>query len=204
MENVTRKDKKFAGAAMKGLYWTVIDEHVFRKYPALLRVFDASRNAAAHVATPESEVTGMNKLFLLWAVDERAGRTGSYVKYLSEVLGSRPPWASHVQYMVPFLQNHVGGSEGLLWKDFMTWHSHNIASGTRCMSGIMFQVLAKVQSSVNAYAILKAAYNCPENQVLNRFCNWITVAEVSKLIVTPIATDTLQKIEEKKGRHREE
>ena len=108
----------------------VIDEHVIRKYPALLRVFDASPDGAAHVATPESEVTGMNKLFDLWAADEIAGTTGSYVKYLSEVLRSRPPWAAHVQYMVPFLQNHAGGTEeGLLWKEFMTWHSHNIAVG---------------------------------------------------------------------------
>ena len=203
MENVSRKDEKFARAVLKGLFWTIIEEYVIRKYPALLRVFDTSRNAAAHVATPESEVTGMNKLFDLWAADEIAGTRGNYVKYLSEVLRSRPPWASHVQYMVPFLQNHAGGTEGLLWKDFMTWHSHNIASGTRCMAGTMFQALAKVQSSVNAYAILKAAYNCPENQVLNKFCNWITVAEVSKIIVTPIATDTIQKIEEK-SRRREE
>ena len=74
MENITRKDEKFAGAVVKGLIWTVIDEHVLRKYPALLRVFDASRNASSHVATPESEVVGMNKLFLLWAKDEEAGK----------------------------------------------------------------------------------------------------------------------------------
>ena len=69
---------------MKGLFWTVIDKHVIDKYPAILRVFDASRNCASHVATPESEIAGMNKLFRLWAKDEKAGIVGSYVRYVSE------------------------------------------------------------------------------------------------------------------------
>ena len=106
--------------------------------------------------------------------------------------------------MVPFLQNHAGGAEGLLWEDFMNWRSHFIASGTRCMAGVIFQTLAKVDISVNAYEALKAAYNCPESHVLNKFCSWITVAEFSKLIVTHNATDTPRKTEEKKGRRRED
>ena len=67
------------------------------------------------------------------------------------------------------------------------------------MAGTMFQTLAKVEISVNAYAALKAAYNCPESHVLNKFCSWISVADFGKLIVTHNAADTPQKTEEKKA-----
>ena len=36
-------------------------------------IFAGSGEGSHHVATPESEVTGVNKLFDLWAADERAG-----------------------------------------------------------------------------------------------------------------------------------
>jgi hypothetical protein len=123
IDNVRRKDAKLANAAEEGLWWWVLDAHVLAKYPALIRIFDASRNAATHVAAPESEVAGMNKLFKMWAKDEAAGKRGSYVTYAALVLRSRPPWEKEVTHFVPFLQNHAGGVKGAAWNEFCNRHS---------------------------------------------------------------------------------
>ena len=204
MDNVMRKDAKLGNAAVNGLWFLIIEPHVLVKHPALIRVFDASRNVAPHVAAPESESTGMNKLYLKWAKDEADGKTGSYVKYLAEILRPRPPWAGSVQHMVPFLQNHAGGIEGVRWEDFQTRHSHSIPSGTRQMAGAIFQALAAVKDSELVYAVLYAAYNCPEDKVINKFCSQFSVGDINKLAISHTATDDQQKREEQKCRHGEE
>ena len=185
IEKIRRKDLKFAKAVETGLEWWVLQKQVLVKYPDLLRVFDASRNAASHVATPESEITGMNKLFVKWAKDEEDGEIGSYVKYLAEVLRSRPPWGTHVKHMLPFLQNHAGGIEGEIWKQFQSRRSHTVPSGTRMIARTVFQVLANVKDSKFAYAAFYSAYNCPDFGVVNKYCVWFTTGDFNRLIVTP-------------------
>ena len=81
----------------------------------LVGLFDASRNATGHVQTPESEVTGMNKLFTEWAKSKKAGNPGEYHDLVVAAVRLRPHWAPDVEHMVAFLGVHAGGFEGKYW-----------------------------------------------------------------------------------------
>jgi hypothetical protein len=197
MDNVRRKDPKFAEAATSGIWWWVLEAHVLQKYPAIIRIFDASRNASTHVATPESEITGMNKLFMMWSKDEKAGVSGSYFAYVAVVLRSRPPWGNDCKHYVPFLQSHAGGDKEANWSEFQTRHSHTVASATRKMDGKIFRLLATATDTVLVYASLYAAYLCPEDTLVNGFCVWITAADFGKIIVVHKAGDDAKKKAEK-------
>ena len=54
IEVIRKEDPAYADAAEKGLIWTVIPHYIFDAFPALVGLFDATRNASGHVQTPRA------------------------------------------------------------------------------------------------------------------------------------------------------
>jgi hypothetical protein len=168
---------------VEGLWWYIIEEHVLKSYPALIRVFDASRNASTHTATAESEITGLNKLIGMWAKDEANGIRGNYLTYVAIVVRSRPPWQDSIMHFVPFLQAHAGGVKITDWREFQARRSHSVASADRKMAGPVFLLLAGAKDTPLVYAVLYAAYLCPEGTQDNKYCVWFSAADFNRIIV---------------------
>ena len=131
MDKVRKRDPAYAEAAGKGLFWTVIPQCVIDAFPDFVGLFDASRNAKGHVQTPESEVSGMNKLFAEWAKLKQEGSVEDYLEIVASVVRPRPIWGESVEHMVAFLGRHSGGTKAKLWNKFKSIHIHFVPRGHR-------------------------------------------------------------------------
>ena len=90
-------------------------------------------------------------------------------------------FAADLDDFYSFLSSKAGGIEGLRWKEFVLFHKTFVTPSLRTMPRDIFRALADFPSIRTTYAILKAAYTCPNNQIVARQCTWIKRAEVASL-----------------------
>ena len=181
VDTIRKRDRAFAEAAEGGLMWTVVLAVVLENYPELVELWSISRNTAGHVQRPVSEVTGMTLLHSLWTKAIQEGKSPCYKTIVMNVTRGRPWWASIVDHFVAFLARHSGDESGWLWKRFQTFHAHCIASDERQMPGYMWRELATILLTRCVYAILFAAYTCPEGILDAKQCVWIRITELRAL-----------------------
>ena len=186
LDIIRQKDATYAEAAEEGLIWTVINHKVIEAFPELVSLFDASRNSKEHVQTPESEVSGMNKMWTEYVQLQKKGALGDYWSSVAEsAVRSRPLWAENVEHYAAFLARHAAGIAGIPWRQFMSLHAHNVASDLRMMPGYVFEHLALVHSTNNVYAVLLADYLSPDYGVKNKRCEWFQRGQLKALNPNP-------------------
>lgn len=161
----------------------MIPQLITDAFPAIIPLLDSSRNAAGHVQTPESEISGMNKLFMEWSKLQKEGTPKEYQALVDAAIRSRPFWVGYAHHMVAFLARHSGGVEGLLWKKFHRIHSHYVPSDERRMPGRVIEVLANVTHARLAYCGLLTGYLCPADKgaLVNKQCEWLKGPDLARL-----------------------
>ena len=142
---IRKKDVVYAEAAEKGFKWVVIPQFVIDALFALVGLFDASRNALGHIQTPESEVSGMNKLVMEWADARSKKMVPDFVAITKAVVRSRPIWANNVHFMVAFLSTQSGGTKAEMWSKFKDINNHYVPSDQRQIPGRVLDALSKVE-----------------------------------------------------------
>lgn len=181
VEVIRKKDPAFAEAVEKGFIWIVLEQIIIDAFPALVGLFDASRNAIGHIQTPESDVSGMNKFTMEWADCLKRKGVPQFVEITKAVVRSRPSWAVHVHFMVAFLSTQAGGTNSEMWSKFKDIHNHYVPSTQRQIPGRVLESLSLVKCPPVVYAVLLAVCLCPESHVINKQCEWFSTADLAKL-----------------------
>ena len=148
----------------------MIKQIIIDAFPAPLGLFDASRNAMGHIQTPETEVSGMNKLTMEWADALSKKTVPDFVDITKAVVGSRPIWAGIVYFMVAFLSTQAGGTNLEMWKKFKDIHNHYAPSAQRQIPGRVLESLSTVKWPPVTYAVLLAVCLRPAGDVINKQC----------------------------------
>ena len=181
VEVIRKKDKVFAEAVDEGMTWVVVLAVVLQMYPELVELWTVSRNTQGHIQRPENEITGLSKLLDLWTKEKEKGNQPDYFKIVKCVTRGKPWWAALVPHFVAFLFRHSGGLQGRNWNDFKHFHAHCIQSNERQMPGYVWENLAKLSETFCVYAILHAAYTCPEGDVEEKKCISFRISDLRSL-----------------------
>lgn len=98
LAKIKARDPQFADAAVSGLQWTVLSHRVATRFPKLLGMIQAAKNASGQVARRENEVQVLLRLQAA-AVSAMTASASPHVDWKSiqaKVVESRPPCADDV------------------------------------------------------------------------------------------------------------
>ena len=174
------RDPEFARAVELGLKWTVLRASIRTTYPEALRIFQAAKNVAGHVARQSNEMQGLVQLHAMGASSQAAGKAIDWPAIRRAVLRARPPFAESVDGMIAFIATRSGGTDGAFLKYLAAFYRQFVnPSVRRCLPPALYSELADFPYHYVALAIWEAAYSCPLDGVKQGICGWISAAEVA-------------------------
>ena len=175
-------------AVNEGMPWKVLRWPVREKYPEALGLIARARNTAGHVARKVNEVEGLAQMhsaasgqIKAAAASGQKGATVDWVRIKRAVLRSRPPYVDRIDALILFVAAKGGGVEGHYLKFCKTMHRRLVNPSKRVVLGPLFAALADFPYQYLSYAILIAAYTCPEEHLRAGVCSWISATEVTSL-----------------------
>jgi hypothetical protein len=176
---VEGRDPLMAKVVREGMQWDVLKWQVRLLYPGSFAVLQASRNTAGHVQRAVHEVQGLFQMHAAWAEQKKRGEPIDFGKIKRAALRTRPPFADDLDQLLVFLATLSGGVDGQYLQELVYFHGSCVTHSLRTMPGNVFAALADIKNIRVAYAILKAAYTCPERFLEGKKCGWIKAGDIA-------------------------
>ena len=179
---IRARDPVYAEGVEGGLRWRVYKWEVRHMFPWLLSFASAARNTDQHVARPETTEQGLAQIHRLASTYSARNSPIDWKEVQEAVAKTNPPFVDDLGALVAFVSAKAGGKDGEFLAAYLGFCRMFVKSHMRRLPGALYLAVADYpQDLPSAYAVLIAAYTCPEEHVQHRMCNWITPANILAL-----------------------
>ena len=181
LSKLQERDPLFADAVRNGLKWKVVKASVRKRYPRALNLIMTARNLNGQVQRKINAEQGLGKMHSLATEYQKVGRTPDWFFIKRAVTRGKPEFTEYVDALICFLATRAGGTEGLFLKEYLGFHSTNVAASERMLLGNMYAAAADFPYHCLALALLKVAFTCPKTKVVGGRCNWLNKGDFTRL-----------------------
>ena len=192
LPHVTEQSQEMGRAALHGWTWTMIHHEVRHIYgTGLFDFLSTAKNI--NIARKETEVQVLLKATRLACKYKNETGNIPWDEVHKNITQSKPDCSDYAHSLIRFVQEYSGGDSGHFVTDFAKFHSKYVP-GERVIGGTFFEQLcnlriqndekAEVKTPLLIYALLKCMSACPQHAVQSRECQYISKADIDKLIKT--------------------
>ena len=179
------KDAAFAKAASEGFGWIILSSKMREEEPDSLKIIQAAENMMGSVQRLASEVAMINRMCHMIS-DKSSLATVGFDALKKRLMQQAPHMADHIDGIATFALKMGGdGSVHLKWLGEL--HERFVGGSKKIRGQFLFDLAHSV--AVDLPRVKRAAlfmqYKGPKESVKDRYCDWLSSAELKAAVKKP-------------------